>query len=314
MNLTTYSLDNDVNVLACTEQLQICNPNRGLNQARCTPILALDVLEDWYINANNSGYLQNVLDNEKQMTTASQIMYALDWAHLYTLISSFNELPFLFNSLQQQSASLGLADDQWIQESSHLFSLTLNTVQRFITEFATGPPSPYSQYTAGWLDKNPSLEFLCNNQIIRSPNFASFSILGISLIFGLGALIICSSLCLEPFVAHFQRKYKTGLFQQVRWQLDGKLQLQRMAFEEAGLGQWKGGAEQVPTTVRHGQKIMMPQNWDEEHPSVCWNIEKAREARSGSTSTTTLVNEVGEVGEDSKMLLKEKDGMMNVRI
>jgi hypothetical protein len=66
--------------------------------------------------------------------------------------------------------------------------------------------------------------------------------------------------------------------------------------------------------VRHGQKIMMPQNWDEEHPSVCWNIEKVREARSGSASTTTLVNEVGEVGEDSKMLLKEKDGMFDVRI
>jgi hypothetical protein len=146
-------------------------------------------------------------------------------------------LPFYSTNLQQQSASLGLPDDQWIQESNHLFSLTLNTVQRFITEFATGPPSPYSQYTAGWIDEHPSFEFLCNNQIIRSPNFTSFSVLGISLIFGLGGLTICSSLCLEPIVAHFQRKYKTGLFQQVRWQLDGKLQLQHIAFEEAGLGQ-----------------------------------------------------------------------------
>jgi hypothetical protein len=306
INLTTYSLDNDVNALACTEQLQICNPNRGADQVRCTPMLSLDILENWYINANDSGYLQNVLDNENQMTTASLILYALDWAHLSSLIDAFNRPPLLLNSLQQQTASLGLADDQWVQESNHLFSLTLNTIQRYITEFATGPAAPYSKYTSGWLADNPSFSLLCDSQIIRSPNFTSFSILGISFIFGFGGLTIFISIFLEAIVAYFQKRWRKGLFQQVRWRLDGKLQLQRMAFEEAGLGLWEGGRDQIPTTVVKGQKILLPQGWDEEHPSLCWSKEKARSERNGSSAT--LVNELVEYGEDVKMLLKDKKG------
>ncbi|KAE9363828.1 hypothetical protein N431DRAFT_564404 [Stipitochalara longipes BDJ] len=305
-NVTTFSLDNDVNVLACTEQLQICNPNRRINEVECTPMLALNVLADWYINANNSGYLQNVVDNEEQLTTTSLLLYALNWAHLYQLLGDFNKSPLLLNNYQQQLASLGLADDQWLLEANHLFALTLNTIQRYITEFATGPPSPYSQYTSGWLAANPIFKPLCNSQIIRSPNFTSFSILGISLIFGLGGLTICVSLCMESVVGYFQRRWRRGLFQQLRWRLDGKLQLQRMAFEEAGLGIWQGGADQVPTTVVKGQKIVMPQSWDEEHPSLFLKGGKSGSAWSGSSAT--LLNELGEAGEEMKMLTKEKIG------
>ena len=302
-NVTTYSLDNDVNVLACTEQHQICNPNRWTNDLRCTPMLPLNVLEDGYINTNDSGYLQNVLDNEAQMTTASLLFYALDWAHLHQLLGNFNKPPLLLNSYQQQLASLGLADDQWLLETSHLFALTLNTVQRYITEFATGPPSPYSEYTSEWLAGNPTFNSLCNSQIIRSPNFTSFSMLGISLIFGLGGLTICISLCMESVVGYFRRRWRRGLFQQVRWRLDGKLQLQRMAFEEAGLGIWQGGADQVPTTVVRGKKITLPQSWDEDHPSLSSKGKKASPA--WSESSTTLLNELGEVGEDGKMLVRD---------
>jgi hypothetical protein len=305
MNITTYSLDNPINAIACTEQLQLCNPNRSPGEVQCTPMLPLNILEDRYINANNSGYLQNVLDNDVQMLTANQLMYALDIAHLFEMLNSFNLPPLLLYSLQHQFASLGLADDQWLQEANHLFALTLNTLQRYITEFATGPPAPYRQYTSDWLENNPSSAFLCNSQIVRSPNFTSFSILGISVIFGLGGLIIIASLSLESVVGALQTRYgsvKSGL-KRVRWRLDGKLQLQRMAFEEAGLGRWMGGAEQVPTTVVRGEKITLPVEWDEVHPSFCSSAEKGRSIRSGSVAT--LVNEVGEMGEDSRMLVKD---------
>jgi hypothetical protein len=282
MKLTTYAVDNDVSVLGCTEQLQICNPNRGPDETKCTPMLPLNVIEDGFIDFNKSEYLQTVLDNENQFTTTSLLLYALDQAFLRTLVNAFDEPPLLLNSLQQQTVSLGLADDQWLQESNHLFSLTLNAIQRYITQFATGPPEPYSQYTTGYIAANPSFEFLCTSQIIRNNNFTSFSILGISLVFGLCGLIICVSLSLETIVAHFQRRLKRGLFQQVRWQLDSKLQLQRIAFEEAGLGVWQGGADQVPTTMIRGQKIELPEEWDEVHPSLYRKIGKARSAGSGS--------------------------------
>jgi hypothetical protein len=116
---------------------------------------------------------------------------------------------------------------------------------------------PCAQYTAGFSMMDPQLEWICNNQIIRDDSYTSFSILWISLIFGLGGLIILVSLNLETVVSYFQRRYKRGLYQQLRWQLDSTLQLQRMAFEEAGFGEWEGGTNEVPTTVMRSQLIQV---------------------------------------------------------
>jgi len=69
--------------------------------------------------------------------------------------------------------------------------------------------------------------------------------------------VICVSLSLETIVSYFQRRYKRGLYQQVSWHLDSTLQLQRMAFEEAGFGEWEGGANEIPTTVVKGQQIQV---------------------------------------------------------
>jgi hypothetical protein len=126
-----------------------------------------------------------------------------------------------------------------------------------VTEFATGPPGHYAQYTAGFSTTDPQSEWICNNQVIRDGSYTSFSILWISLIFGLGGLIILLSLNLETVVSYFQRRYKWGLYQQVRWQLDSTLRLQRMAFEEASFGEWESGANEVPTTVVRSQLIQV---------------------------------------------------------
>ena len=66
---------------------------------------------------------------------------------------------------------------------------------------------------------------------------------------------------LETVVGQSQQQYTEGLFKQVTWQLDGTLQLQRKVFEDARLGQWVAETQQVPTMVRSGLEIMMPQNW-----------------------------------------------------
>ena len=60
----------------------------------------------------------------------------------------------------------------------------------------------------------------------------------------------------------------------------------------------------LPTFLAHA--LQLPQGWDEEHPSLCWNSEKARSERRGSSAT--LVNELVEYGEDAKMLSKDKRG------
>lgn len=49
------------------------------------------------------------------------------------------------------------------------------------------------------------------------------------------------------------------------WKLDSVLQLQRMAFEEAGLGSWERCAHEVPVT---NEKIQVATEWDDWHPSI----------------------------------------------
>jgi hypothetical protein len=75
--------------------------------------------------------------------------------------------------------------------------------------------------------------------------------------FGLGELIIVVSLNLETVFSCYWRRYKQSLYQQVRWRLDSTLQLQRMAFEEAGFSEWKGGANKIPTTVVNNVQIQV---------------------------------------------------------
>lgn len=255
---TVYGPDNPISVLACTEQHQFCNPNRGPSDVRCTPMLPLGVLIDSW-TTESFGYFDPVFDNYNQRATLGAIAYGAQEAQLAILAPSFNTPPLLADDLRDGILSLGIPDDQWIQESDHIFAMSMNTVQRWATEFVTGPPAPYSQYTAtaGYSMIDSSTEWICKNQIIRDARYTSFSILWISLIFGLGGLIILVSLNLETVVSYFQRRYRRGLYQQVRWQLDSTLQLQRMAFEEAGFGEWEGGANEIPTTVVKNQQIQV---------------------------------------------------------
>jgi hypothetical protein len=247
---SVYALNNPISVMACTEQHQFCNPNRGPDDVRCTPLLPLGVILDAWTD-EDWGYFEPVFDTENQISTLQSVTYGAQQAQLSILTTSFDTPPLLADDLREGDVSLGLASDQWILEADNIFAMGLNAIQRWVTEFATGPPGSYAQYTAGgnYTSIGPSSVWLCDNQVVRDAGYTSFSTLWISLIFSLGGLVLLVSLNLETTVGYFQRRYRRGLYQQVRWQLDSTLQLQRMAFEEAGLGEWEGGASQVPTPV-----------------------------------------------------------------
>ena len=53
----------------------------------------------------------------------------------------------------------------------------------------------------------------------------------------------------------------------LQWTLDEKLQLQRLAYEEAGQGRWSGGTNAVPVTAM-GDKFGMPGGVDKAHPRL----------------------------------------------
>lgn len=87
-------------------------------------------------------------------------------------------------------------------------------------------------------------------QKIRSTSDTSFSAFGISTIFILGSIITIVSYSIEPLVAWTQKRRNLDVYARLEWTTNETLQLQRLAHEEIGLGEWRGACEGVPYTVR----------------------------------------------------------------
>jgi hypothetical protein len=259
--ISFFKLDKTVNVLACTEQHQFCNPSPSSNRTnQCTPLQSVDQF------AVGDTALTSVLDNDYQQTISRIIYNAAiqsEWSQIVTSLQS----PLLANSLALGVVSVPLADNQWILEAQNWFAISMTNLQQSVISTASGPPGNDSLLTYGQSDNDPSLQEYCTNQIIQQENFTNFSVLAIALIFVLGGVVICVSLLLETAIGFLQLHFKRGLYHRIRWQLDSTLQLQRMAFEEVGLGTWRGGDDDVPVTEK-GEEFVPATEWDEFHPSI----------------------------------------------
>lgn len=259
-----FTTEKPINVLACTEQHQLCNPNEPNN---CTPLQSIDMLLGSNVSVNS------VSKTDFQTSLANIIITAAWRASMYHTIG-FLGYELLASNLAQGSISLPLPDDQWVQEVNNWNAISMNILQRFMVDTATGPSGINAAYTNGQADSDPGLLEFCNSQIIQRSDFMNFSILAISLVFGLGGLVILLSLFLEDLVRWLRQKFQRGLYKQARWQLDATLQLQRMAFQGSGLGTWKGGAEDIPLTET-GEKFAPAIEWADLYPDV--NRASARE-------------------------------------
>ena len=152
-----------------------------------------------------------------------------------------------------------------IAQVEYWFTTGLAKVQKMFVEYATGPTNVMeNSYIAKPFDA-PSRQ-LCDNQKIKAPpgsGAVSFSTLGVSIIIGIGGLLILSHTILEYVTANViaTRNHKL-----VRWGIDDKFQLQRLAFEGAGMGKWKASMGSVPTTT--GPELFgMEIGGEREHPT-----------------------------------------------
>jgi len=161
--------------------------------------------------------------------------------------------------------SLPVPADQWKTEVEYWFTTGLAKVQKRVVEYATGPTNVVENaYIAKPFD-GPSQQ-LCDSQKIKAPpgsGAISFSTLGVSIIIGIGGLLILTHTVLEYVVANViaTRNHKL-----IRWGIDDKLQLQRLAFEGAGMGKWKASMGNVPTTTS-AQIFGMEISGEREHPT-----------------------------------------------
>lgn len=136
---TLYMPDNQVSVLACTDQHQVCNPNRGTDDHdQCSELLAWEGVADILLGDAASDK-KTLLDTRNQRTTADVIMMASLAGETYQMIPFFHA-PLLASDYAVVKLSKPLPKDQWVIEATNWFATSLNIIQRYVTETATGAP------------------------------------------------------------------------------------------------------------------------------------------------------------------------------
>lgn len=121
-----------------------------------------------------------------------------------------------------------LPDNQWVLELASLFQVGLASIQQSVLEYAIGPID--LGQTGVIVRPNASDELgqrLCKSQSIRnSGQVQSFSILGMSLILALGALIVIISSTMESTIGAMQRRWaRGGEERRLLWERDEKLEI-----------------------------------------------------------------------------------------
>jgi hypothetical protein len=109
-------------------------------------------------------------------------------------------------------------------------------------------------------------------QKVRSSRHYSFSVLGVCVILTVGGTLVLFATFLETILAvlfHFQRfREKESLnYAYAEWQVGSTLQLQRIAHESVGAGNWTRATKAVPVT-QSDDALAVLDITDREHPRL----------------------------------------------
>ena len=251
-NFTTYSQDFWVSVLACADRFQFRNPANGISTS-LTNSLAID------------GEIDSLRLTELQSAIWFSLYYTIGSSEMFYSVNSRGA-----SSLRASETvggpdfvSPGLPDNQWQIEAADFFSISLAKLQQKIIGYATGP----TYYHEGLPFKQGDKD-LCQRQKIRGASgYLSFSVFGVSVILVLGCLFIVAGLVLDSTIGYMRRKLDWNDYKRLQWAVDEKLQIQRLAFEEAGQGTWTGGTDAVPMTGAGGL-VGIGSNPNKHHPRL----------------------------------------------
>ena len=226
-----------VAVMGCTEQHQLCDALTNT----CSPFTGVGVL----------GNLEQF--SGEQLVIARHVFDAIDNNLLKDMVFYLGDDALQANfhlfSGSNSQASGRLPSDQWIAEITAWHSYTMARMQKTMYDFAAGPSDPtFNQYITPQASKYRDTFDLCSNQKVRDSHYYSFSVLGLAITFLVGCSIVLLNLFLSTCVGWYQRATGKGIHRYEHWNLDHSLQVQRMAYENAGMGRWKGKHSLVPVT------------------------------------------------------------------
>lgn len=227
-SLTYYQADWFVNVMACTDQFQYCNPNTQ----QCSGLMGIQQLIPFIVYENEKlgfNLIQQAIGVRMARHAYDSLIYQTVFAQGAGGLAAKDSL------VAQLSQPLPI--NQWHIEVENFFNKGLAHIQLATVEYAAGPPVvPGSTIEQSWRDNRTSgtttadliNEAMCESQMIRdSSDTISFSILGMIILFVCGGFIIIVSAFIDTFVGWIQHRFGWGLHARMCWLLDDKLQLHR---------------------------------------------------------------------------------------
>ena len=253
-NRTSYTPDIYVTALGCIDQHQFCNPSNG----QCTPLTGFDL---------TSKSFPALAFNPRQTATAWRFLTQLMFINMYSSVHGRGSSALRASETLSEFEQVSLPNHQWQIEVDSWMAIGMAKLQQLIVQYATGPP-PVVGNSFTLKPQDAVWQAMCDTQKIRSSDgTTSFSILGVAVIVILGTVLILLNQVLDIIVGFIQRKLDWGDHKRLQWVVDEKLQLQRLAYEEAGQGTWSGGASAVPV-MRFNEKIGIPRNVNKDHPKL----------------------------------------------
>ncbi|KAI8954984.1 hypothetical protein F4801DRAFT_530677 [Xylaria longipes] len=266
-----YGQDYPGSPLACTQKRQICTATPGSpQQNHCTPLGAwADTWGMAFINATDKASYDRL-----SWSLSSPDSY---FASLSTVVAVLGGQSLLSRRSLSQGFQGPLPDDQWKLDLEYWRNIEMASWSKAFVQAATGLPSSYSEK---WIRRpmNKAEVQLCQSQKIISTSHISFSVLGLSLLLAGGLLVVSVSLSIEHIARFLQRYAKLHPYSRLEWVSNGTLQLQRLAHEELGFGEWTGADETVPTTASHTQLARLDIS-DLRHPRLLQHSGRKEESR-----------------------------------
>ncbi|TIC95880.1 Tigger transposable element-derived protein 2 [Colletotrichum higginsianum] len=239
-----------VSPIACADGHQICNPMND----RCTSFLGSAELSA----AARSARLAL---NPTQVATLARIGPGIYTSTFYNLVWTRTQSFLQAQELVAGLSQLSLPSNQWQIEMGSLMADALASLQHETLEYVTGPAAPVQGTMLQPWDTLPNsssvaaddirapMRDLCGSQRVRDTRGTlNFSVVGLSVLLGVGSTFIIISFFLEFLTRFFQQKTGWGTLKAKRWERDESLQVMRMLYELRDAGMWRGTTESFPTT------------------------------------------------------------------
>lgn len=229
-NITIYNAEWPVSTVGCAVQYQFCDPSIG-TEANCTGMTGIDAV---FPKAR-----ELLRKNPKQYLTLQRLQQLLGSIGGLSRLTQYLAGNVLLANKYGTIEMTPFPNDQWIQELNHMFGTVMTVLQirnyRFVGGYA-------EQYVPAVTPPRDNETWMCDNQMIRREDYQSFSILGLSIIIGMGSLIILINMTLDVIVAWYQKQSRTRTHAYMEWDILETEELQRLVYSKHGVDMLSGSS------------------------------------------------------------------------